>query len=375
MPGTGTGPDTRPVLRPPILNEALGRSWLEYSEDLSRFRPGLSKSFMKPMTPPRSIGFKVPMGVEMAEMTLREPILDYLIPESELTLIVAGLTIVVGVFGFAVAYNLLVEEGTPSHDENDDYNGSSGPLSPIRPSGPDAILEQRNSRSSVLGQQRQQRQQKRLQQQTRPRLLFTKASTYLLSGNTIFLALVLLLLVITLSNRSAHLNQLLLAILSDGTNAVVLMLDGNHAEPTCTENPAYGYKVPCKADLARGFEQSQRVIGSFLKFQVAMLLHVLFLVLSLSLIGVSKIKEQKQGFADSEEEAASVEDEDALAVQAVDGRRREGGRDNVHYEPSHSLLLDDSRHQGGETLIFVGDESEPQPERVVRNRPVVPSLV
>ncbi|KAF9283712.1 hypothetical protein BGZ68_005201 [Mortierella alpina] len=74
------------------------------------------------------------IGVEMVEMVVREPILDYLLPESEISLIVAGLTVVAGAFGFAVAYNLLVEEDTThgSDSENGSYrqgNGSAGKAS------------------------------------------------------------------------------------------------------------------------------------------------------------------------------------------------------------------------------------------------------
>ncbi|KAF9079311.1 hypothetical protein BGX23_004417, partial [Mortierella sp. AD031] len=67
------------------------------------------------------------MGVEMVEMALRESILDYLLPESEITLFAAGLTIVTGAFGFAVAYNLLVEEDTTNKgDERDNDEGRRG---------------------------------------------------------------------------------------------------------------------------------------------------------------------------------------------------------------------------------------------------------
>jgi hypothetical protein len=149
------------------------------------------------------------MGIEMVEMALREPILDYLLPESELVLLVAGLTIVTGAFGFAVAYNLLVEEDTTNirNNENNDEgsrgNGSGGngrdlgPRTPTQPRSTDNILGQSNDTPLVL-QHRQTR---------RPRLMFTKASTYLLNGNTVLLIVVLVAFTISVAQRSAHLSQ------------------------------------------------------------------------------------------------------------------------------------------------------------------------
>jgi len=150
------------------------------------------------------------MGVEMVEMAVREPILDYLLPESELTLFVAGLTMVAGAFGFAVAYSLLVEEDTTNKDDEMDNdegrrgNGSggngrdSGPRSPIPSSTTDNMLGQNNDPPLVLQQQLQTR---------RPRLMFTKASTYMLNGNTILLVLTLMAFTFSMVQRSVHLSQ------------------------------------------------------------------------------------------------------------------------------------------------------------------------
>lgn len=149
------------------------------------------------------------MGIEMMEMALREPILDYLLPESEIALLAAGLTIVAGAFGIAVAYNLLVEEDTTNNvnNENNDEgsrgNGSGGnrrdlgPCTPTQPRSADNILGQYND--MPLAQQRRQTR--------RPRLMFTKASTYLLNGNTVLLILVLVVFTITIVQRSVHLSQ------------------------------------------------------------------------------------------------------------------------------------------------------------------------
>lgn len=149
------------------------------------------------------------MGVEMVEMVLREPILDYLLPESEITLLVAGLTVVTGAFGFAVAYNLLVEEDTTNigneRDNGEGHRGNgcggngrdSGPRTPILPRSTDNMLGQNNDPPLVL-QQRQTR---------RPRLMFTKASTYLLNANAACLVVVLIVFTIAAAQRSAHLSQ------------------------------------------------------------------------------------------------------------------------------------------------------------------------
>lgn len=148
------------------------------------------------------------MGVEMIEMALREPILDYLLPESEMTLMVAGLTIVTGAFGFAVAYNLLVEDTANGRDDRDNDEGRQGNGSGGngRDSGPrtsspshftDNMLGQNNDPPVVVQQQ-----------QTRgPRLMFTKASTYLLNGNAILLFVVLVVFTISIAQRSFHISQ------------------------------------------------------------------------------------------------------------------------------------------------------------------------
>ena len=39
----------------------------------------------------------------------------------------------------------------------------------------------------------------------------------------------------------------------------------------CNENPAYGFQVPCKAELAKDFERWQKGIQHLLVFQATML--------------------------------------------------------------------------------------------------------
>ena len=170
------------------------------------------------------------MGVEMVEMALREPILDYLLPESEITLFVAGLTIVTGAFGFAVAYNLLVEEDTTNIGAERDSNGSggngrdSGPRTPIIPRSTDNMLGQNNDPPLVLQQQ----------QTRRPRLTFTKASTYLLNGNAVFLAVVLIVFTISIAQRSFHLSQVKKKVFCSGQ---MLPFSINHNSPSFGHSP------------------------------------------------------------------------------------------------------------------------------------------
>ncbi|KAF9309201.1 hypothetical protein BG003_010034, partial [Podila horticola] len=315
------------------------------------------------------------MGVEMVEMALREPILDYLLPESEFTLFVAGITIVAGAFGFAVAYNLLVEEYTSDdrHERDNDEgrrgNGSggngrdSGPWTPTRPCSTDNMLGQNNDPPLVL-----QRQQTR-----RPRLMFTKASTHLLNGNAVFLALVLIICVTSVAQRSVHLSQMDKELNSAWTESnrhrTKLISDfelryhccgfnsisdrpfpptNNPSNPnlqTCSKNSSYGFQVPCKADLTKDFERWQKRIQHLLFAQVTMLLPLLLLVMTLAAIGFSKRKEQKQeGLEDTEAHAVAT-----AAVPVVDG----GG---AQYE--RPLLENMAPHHGG-ALFLANVEPEP----------------
>ncbi|KAG0248352.1 hypothetical protein BG011_000171 [Mortierella polycephala] len=334
------------------------------------------------------------MGVEMVEMALREPILDYLLPESEITLIVAGLTIVAGAFGFAVAYNLLVEEDTTNkgdernNDEGRRGNGSggngrdSGPWTPTPPRSTDNMLGQNNDPPLVLQQQ----------QIRRPRLMFTKASTYLLNGNAVFLAVVLIVCTISVAQRSVHLSQMDKELnsawteasrhrtkhISDfelrhqccGYNSITdrpFPPVGNPKEPkepkrqTCSENLDYGFQVPCKAELTKDFERWQKGIQHLMLAQVTMLLPLLLLVMALSAIGFSKLKERKQEGL----EGAEAEAEATAAVPVVNGR---GG---AQYE--RPLLEDVTPHNGGTPFLV---DVEAEPVRHTHDRPVVqPSLI
>ncbi|KAF9997467.1 hypothetical protein BGZ80_007005 [Entomortierella chlamydospora] len=333
------------------------------------------------------------MGVEVVEMVLREPLLDYLLPESEITLLAAGATIVAGAFGFAVAYNLLVEEDTTDRDEenNDEGhrgNGSGGngedlgPRNPTPPSSADNIFGQNNNPLLVTQQQ----------QTRRPRLMFTKASTYLLNGNAVFLAVVLITFMIAIVQRSVHLSQMDKELNSVWTDAyrhrtklisefeihhqccgfnhitdrpfppVVDKRKPDDTRPlTCNENPLYGYKVPCKAELAKDFGRWQRGIQRLLLVQVTMLAPLFLLVVALSAIGLLKLRARKQ----ERLEDAKAQVEATAAVPVADGR---GG---AQYE--RALSEDVNSHNGG-TPLLIGVEAEPA--RPTHDRPVVqPSLI
>ncbi|KAF9169458.1 hypothetical protein BGX21_002889 [Mortierella sp. AD011] len=332
------------------------------------------------------------IGVEVVEMVLREPLLDYLLPESEITLFAAGATIVAGAFGFAVAYNLLVEEDTTDRNEgnnNEGHRGNSsggngedlGPRNPTPPNS-DNIFGQNNDPPLVTQQQ-----------QTRhPRLMFTKASTYLLNGNAAFLTLILITFIIAIVQRSIHLSQMDKELNSVWTDAIrhraklISEFEIHHqccgfyhitdrpfppvinkrkpddTRPlTCNENPLYGYKVPCKAELAKDFERWQRGIQRLLLVQVTMLVPLFLLVVALSAIGLLKLKARKQeGLEDVKAQAKAT-----AAVPAADGR---GG---AQYE--RALLEDVNSHNGG-TSLLIGVDAEPA--TLTLDRPVVqPSLI
>ncbi|KAF8949240.1 hypothetical protein BGZ47_007950 [Haplosporangium gracile] len=327
------------------------------------------------------------MGVEMVEMALREPILDYLLPESEITLLVAGLTIVAGAFGFAVAYNLLVEEDTTinrddrNNDEGRQGNDSggngrdSGPWTPTHPRPTDNMLGQNNDPPLVVQQQ----------QTRRPKLMFTKASTYQLNGYAILLLLVLIICTFSVAQRSFHLSQMDKELNSAWTEAYrhrrqhisdfqlrhqccgfghindrpfPPKKDDPTAPPPCSENIAYGFKVSCRAELSKDFVRWQTWIQHLLLAQVTMLTPLLLLVMTLSVIGFSKLKCKQEGREDAEAQAEATG-----VVPAVDGRGA-----GAQFERS---LLEDVAPS---TPFLVNVEAEPV--RQTHDRPIVqPSLI
>ncbi|KAF9324101.1 hypothetical protein BG006_000871, partial [Podila minutissima] len=115
---------------------------------------------------------------------------------------------------------------------------------------------------------------------------------------------------------------------------------------TCSENTAYGFQVPCKAELAKDFEQWQKRIQHLLLVQVTMVLPLLILAMALSAIGFLKLKERKpEGLEDAEAQAEAT-----VAVPVVDGR---GGSQH-----EHPMLEDVTPHNGGMPLL-VNVEAEP----------------
>ncbi|KAG0083596.1 hypothetical protein BGZ92_010632 [Podila epicladia] len=335
------------------------------------------------------------MGLEMVEMALREPILDYLLPESEVTLFAAGLMIVTGAFGFAVAYNLLVEEDTMNkgnetdNDEGRQGNGSGGNGRDLGPTTPTPLRS-----TNMIGQNGDPPLVQQQQQQTRrPRLMFTKASTYLLNGNTVFLAVVLIVFTISVAQRSLHLSQIDKELNSAWTGAnrhrtkLIRDFELRHQccgfnsitdrpfppvdkpkdpkEPqmqTCSVNPAYGFQVPCKAELTKDFERWQKGIQYLLIVQVTILLPLLLLVMTLSAIGFSKLKERKQEGLEDAEAQVEAPVEATIAAPMLDGR---GG---AQYERP---LLEDVTLNNGGTPLLVNVAAEPV--ELIRDRPVVRS--
>ncbi|KAF9958121.1 hypothetical protein BGZ72_000865 [Mortierella alpina] len=302
------------------------------------------------------------IGVEMVEMVVREPILDYLLPESEISLFIAGLAVVAGALGFAVAYNLLVDEDSTRgyDDENgagrqgNGSGGSGGNLGPRRPT-------QNNDPPAAI------------QQTGRPKLImFTRPSTYLLTGNAVLLLVLSVAFIFTIVQRSAHLSQMDKELNSAWTDAnrhrTKLISDfelrhqccgytsiADRPFPpkiegrfplTCSENDAYGFQVPCKANLAQNFGRWQKGIQHLLLAQLALLLPLLALIFSLSAIGIWKLKEQKQQgleFAEAQTEATA-------AAPVVDERA------GAQFERPR---LEDVRPHHERTPLLVNLEPEP----------------
>ncbi|KAF9133385.1 hypothetical protein BGX30_012305 [Mortierella sp. GBA39] len=306
----------------------------------------VSKTFMMIINVVLAVFAFLLMGVEMIEMALREPILDYLLPESEMTLLAAGLTIVVGAFGFAVAYNLLVEDTANDRYDRDNDEGrqgngfggngrDSGPRTSAQSHPTENMLGQNNDPPLVV------------QQQARgPRLMFTKASTYLLNGNAILLVVVLVVFTIAVAQRSVHLSQMDKELNSAWTDAIrhrtqqisdfelrhhccgFASISDRPFPPkdkpdtppdelkTCSENGSYGFNVPCKAELTKDFARWQTRIQQLLLVQVTMLVPLLLLVMTLSAIGFSKRTERKQERPDDAEAQAEA----IGVVPGLDGR-------------------------------------------------------
>ncbi|KAG9322094.1 hypothetical protein KVV02_005578 [Mortierella alpina] len=301
------------------------------------------------------------IGVEMVEMVVREPLLDYLLPESEISLIVAGFTVAACAFGFAVAYNLLVEDTTCRSDsENGNDSGGNGggigPRTPIPPRSTNDVLAENSSSPSVV------------QQTMHPRLMFTRTSTYLLTGNAVVLLMLCIAFMTTIVQRSGHLSQMnkeLNNAWTDGFRHRTKLISDfelrhhccgfnspkERAIPEkCSENEAYGFQVPCVDDLAKDFGRWQKGIQYLLLTQLAMLLPLLALIFTLSAIGIRKLQEWKQQGLASSEAQAEVQAEATATVPVM------GGRVGAQYERP---LLEDvaPHHERTPLLVNTGAES------------------
>jgi len=334
--------DPRSVLAQVQRSVASFQAWavkaLHAGEDSSRIswvhNARVARTFAMTINAVLAVFSLVLIGVEAVEMVVREPLLDYLLPESELTLIIAGFAVVAGAFGFAVAYNLLVEEEDPAQrGDSEVANGSGGagggqgPRTPIPP-------RPANNDSPVV-----------IQATGHPRVMLTRSSTYLMTGNAVFLLMLSIALVVAIMQRSNHLSQLdkelnrawtdgyrrrRRSLISDfelrhhccGYNSVT-----ERAFPEdCAVNVAYGFSVPCNADLAKDFWRWQKGIQQLLLTQLAMLLPLLALVLTLSVIGVWKLNERKQrghAFAETQAEEQAAARATAPLVDLSEGPQYE----------------------------------------------------
>ncbi|KAG0292748.1 hypothetical protein BGZ96_003728 [Linnemannia gamsii] len=206
------------------------------------------------------------MGIEMVEMALREPILDYLFPESEMTLMVAGLTIIM--------------EG----ELNNVWTGAFRHRK--------ALISDFERRHQCCGYEQ-------------------------------------------VNQRAIPKN--------------------------CSEDPKYGFKVPCKAELTKDYERWQNRIQHLLLAQVTMLLPLLLLVMILSAIGFAKLKVRKQERLEDTEAQAEA----TVSSPAVDGRG------TAHYE--RPLLEDVTAHIGASPFLI---DVEAEPVRRTHDRPLMePSLI
>ncbi|KAG0250135.1 hypothetical protein DFQ27_009558 [Actinomortierella ambigua] len=286
--------------------------------------------------------------VDMLEMVVREPILDFLIPANETTIIAAGLLIVLGAFGFSVAYNLLVEEKEDSsarhqHRGGREGHGGSGtdggggggsPWSPVGPPHSTASLGQRaehtttTSTGAVVHQQRM------------TRVLFSPASTKFLVANAALLAVGFLALVIAVSQRSAHLSQMDWQLNSAWTDAYrhhkqhILNYERDHSccgfahlhdrdvpnkgNITCVSE--LKFTEPCKDGFAHDYIRWQRGIFQFMVMELVVLSPLLLVTTTLATIGVVTRHQAKPWFIEDGVPFGSEDDQEAPADAAtVDG--------------------------------------------------------
>ncbi|GJJ75031.1 hypothetical protein EMPS_07389 [Entomortierella parvispora] len=335
----------------------------------------VAKTFMMIINVLLAISAFVLIGVESLEMVLREPILDYLLPESEITFLAAGLTIVACAFGLAVGYNLLVEEDTPGKKDDGDGQqdrGNSGQNGrdpePPSPPHPTSRMVGQSSNPALIAQRTI----------ARPRIMFTKASVNLLLGYVVLMTVLLVVFTITIVQRSNHLSKSNDEIFNAWGVAFkqrTLIGDfqlrhhccgfnnvrdrsyppyhqnpdpGDPANLPCPINPRFEFQEPCKDLLTKDFWRWQNGIQHLLLVQLTMLVSLLLLAMGLSGIGLSELKERKH--QDLEDTEAQRQGTNSTPTGAA--RREE-------YASERPLLLENESSRSGNGSLLIDIASEP----------------
>ncbi|KAG0369735.1 hypothetical protein BGX24_002312 [Mortierella sp. AD032] len=229
--------------------------------------------------------------------------------------------------------------------------------------------------------------------------MFTKASTYLLNGNAIILTVALIAFIVSIAQRSVHLSGMEKEMNHAWTDAIrhrdglissfelrheccglnslvdrpfppLWGKDKGPLEPSdprqpCSTNIAYGFQVPCRAELGKDFGRWQTRIQYLLLAEATMLLPLVLLVMTLSVIGNLRLKEKKREELDDAEAQAEAVGAVPAVVDGTGGATAQYGR---------NLLEDVPAHSGG-TPFLINVEAEPV--RATNNhRPVVqPTLI
>ncbi|KAF9970914.1 hypothetical protein BGZ73_006209 [Actinomortierella ambigua] len=244
------------------------------------------------------------MGIEAIEMVVREPIFTFLTPNDETTVIAAGLLIIVGAFGFAVAYNLLVEETetleTKKHDRDTNHRGAGGGGGGGHggrdPSGPPPMVPPSNGQR--LGSPRPEATTTGgagTVVQRKTRVLFTTASTKLLIANTVVLLAALLMdvdLNSAWTNAYRHHKQFILKYEQEHHCCGFAHVDDrpipNDKDRTCATE--LQYNVPCRDGFGDGYRRWQRGIYQFMALELTILCALLLVTAILATTGVAARK-------------------------------------------------------------------------------------
>ncbi|KAG0230886.1 hypothetical protein BGW42_000608 [Actinomortierella wolfii] len=270
------------------------------------------------------------MGVEALEIMLREPILDYLIPESATTMFAAGLIVLIGAFGFSVAYNLVVDDGSSLEDSEDGRrdghrghggNGRDpGPQSPIPPPTP-SIQHGHPSESMTVQPKTSRRMDKELE----------SAWSYSYRHHKQFI-----------SDFERRHSCCGFARLDD--RPIPNEPKNNN---TCVQNPSYGFQTPCKDVLSIDYLRWQKGIHNLMVVQLAIMTPLLALYAILAMVGIKKRNGWKQVRQHGEPALLDLSFENDVGARPVYHPERpllEGNTEN-----ERTPLLTDAAHQSSTT--------------------------